>query len=358
MVEEHVLRGQLCAVFIQENMAVFWPADFWQSSSPDVNLMGFAVGCVLEECPESRVYKCNFSPISIIFSKNKNCNGALISDWLQGPYVYNLYEYYGYQEFQIAVLYTTGFASSVLFGTFTGPIADAWGRKFMAIMYCIFYTICCLTKLSSNFSMLMLGRVFGGIATSILFSTFEAWYVYEHQNNENKFPKEWISSTFSVTTFFNGLLAILAGVIANFVAETMGFGPVSPFLVALVPLILCFFIVKLTWPENYGSQVSTSLGTSCMDGFKQIFADKSILRLGIVQSSVESILYIFVFLWTPVLSPLKPPLGIIFADFMICIMIGSKIHRVLLDRYSWKEKEVLQSVCLILITSLSVVFSP
>ena len=30
---------------------------------------------------------------------------ALLGDWLQGPYVYKLYAYYGFKESQIAVLY-------------------------------------------------------------------------------------------------------------------------------------------------------------------------------------------------------------------------------------------------------------
>ena len=65
-----------------------------------------------------------------------------------------------------------------------------------------------------------------GISTSMLFSTFESWYVYEHSEHYG-FPSEWIGVTFSQTTFWNGLLAIFAGVLSNFVAETMGYGPVG-----------------------------------------------------------------------------------------------------------------------------------
>ena len=54
---------------------------------------------------------------------------ALLSDWLKGPYVYKLYSHYGFEESQIAVLYVAGFASSVVFGTCTGPLADIWGRR-------------------------------------------------------------------------------------------------------------------------------------------------------------------------------------------------------------------------------------
>ena len=39
-----------------------------------------------------------------------------------------------------------------------------------------------------------------------------------------------------------------------------------------------------------------------MSGLDIIFKDSSILCVGVVQSIVESSMYIFVFLWTPVLS--------------------------------------------------------
>ena len=66
-------------------------------------------------------------------------------------------------------------------------------------------------------------------------------YVYEHSERHG-FPSEWIGITFSVTTFWNGILAIVAGIISNLTAESMGFGPVAPFVVALAPLV--------TFPNN------------------------------------------------------------------------------------------------------------
>ena len=103
---------------------------------------------------------------------------ALFGDWLQGPYVYKLYSYYAYEEEQIATLYVAGFASSVVIGTATGPLADKLGRRRIAQLFCVMYSFCCMTKFSPNFGILMVGRVLGGISTSMLFSTFESWYVY------------------------------------------------------------------------------------------------------------------------------------------------------------------------------------
>ena len=67
-------------------------------------------------------------------------------------------------------------------------------------------------------------------------------YVYEHSERHG-FPSEWIGITFSITTFWNGMIAIFAGIISNVTAESMGFGPVAPFVVALLPLVVCGILV-------------------------------------------------------------------------------------------------------------------
>jgi len=255
---------------------------------------------------------------------------ALLGDWLQGPYVYKLYAYYGFKESDIAVLYVAGFASSVLFGTCTGPLADIFGRRRVAISFSVIYTFCCLTKLSSSFTVLFVGRIFGGIATSMLFSTFESWYVYEHSERHG-YPGEWVGITFSITTFWNGIIAIFAGIISNIGAETLGYGPVAPFVVALAPLVLCGVLVIRSWEENYGNRKS-NFSSSCMEGLRIIFTDTNILLLGIIQSLLESCMYIFVFLWTPILDKGSTPLGMTFSCFMVCIMIGSSTFSVLSSR--------------------------
>lgn len=276
---------------------------------------------------------------------------ALLGDWLQGPYVYKLYAFYGFKESQIAVLYVAGFASSVLFGTCTGPLADIWGRRKMAISFAVIYTFCCLTKLSPNFWWLFIGRIFGGIATSMLFSTFESWYVYEHSERHG-FPSEWIGITFSVTTFWNGIIAILAGIISNVTAESLGFGPVAPFVVALLPLVVCGVLVLNTWQENYGDRKSNFSG-SCMEGLRIIFSDSQVLLLGCSQSLLESCMYIFVFLWTPVLDTGTTPLGMVFSCFMVCIMVGSALFSILNNK-GYSEAHILKTCMMIMSASMAI----
>ena len=119
------------------------------------------------------------------------------------------------------------------------------------------------------------------------------------------------------------MLAIVAGVIANFSAEAMNYGPVAPFVIAIFPLITAFFILLKTWPENYGNRKNLKIFSSCDEGLRQILRNRKIFLVGCIQTAVESCMYIFVFLWTPVMMPIQPPFGMVFACFMVAIMIGT-----------------------------------
>lgn len=249
---------------------------------------------------------------------------ATFSDWLQGPYVYKVYSDYGYEEEEIAVLYIAGFASSSLFGTVVGHLADKYGRKILCVSFGFIYSICCLSKLSSEFYCLLLGRVLGGISTSILFSTFEAWYINEHINHFN-LPPEWLNITFSKASFSTGFLAIMAGIISQIFADTLNLGAVSPFIIAIPFLLMCSYFVLKSWNEH--PPPKTTLNHSFLTPVYLILCqDRNLLVLSLIQSMFEAVMYTFIYSWTPIISELKPPLGIVFSSFMLAFMIGSKVY--------------------------------
>ncbi|MBN3296155.1 MFSD5 protein, partial [Amia calva] len=66
---------------------------------------------------------------------------------------------------------------------------------------------------------------------------------------------------------------------------------------------------------------------SCLEGLRCLLSDRRVLLLGGLQAAFESVLYIFVFLWTPVLDPHDPPLGIVFSCLMAASMAGSSLYR-------------------------------
>lgn len=186
------------------------------------------------------------------------------------------------------------------------------------------------------------------MCTSILFSTFEAWYVHQHSHKFH-FPPQWIHLTLSKATFYNGVLAICAGIVSNITAEWAEWGPVSPFMIAVPCLLLSAVLTMYMWEEN---DIPTNTAHCSCGSLNAIFRSQnnSLLCVGLIQSLFESVMYTFVFLWTPLLEPLQPPLGIVFSCFMLCIMIGSSVHSLLVARNCTAEYS-LHNSCLLALTS-------
>lgn len=270
---------------------------------------------------------------------------AMSADWLQGPHVYALYQSYGKTKSDIEILFVAGFGSSMLFGTIIGSYADRYGRRTNCIMYGVLYILTCITKHFSDFWVLMIGRLLGGIATSILYSAFESWLVYEH--HKRGFESDLLGTVFSHAVLGNSIVAIIAGFVAQYFADMFGF--VAPFDVSMSVLVVLIVMLVLTWTENYGD-VSSDTAKSFKDAFHVIKTDPVVLCLGLIQSLFEGAMYTFVLEWTPALTPAKPaevqasrtllevtedghrgsiPHGHIFAGFMIAIMIGSSLFKIL-----------------------------
>lgn len=250
---------------------------------------------------------------------------AVASDWLQGPYVYALYTEYGFEKKAIGQLFIAGFGSSAIFGTIIGSIADKFGRKFNVLVFVITYALSCATKHVNDFNVLLIGRIFAGIATSILFSAFESWLISEH--NQRGHDPALLSDTFSKAQFGNAVVAIVAGQLAGIAASH--FGKVAPFDMAAGCLLVLGGIVVATWGENYGD-ARQSVSSGMKSAWSMMLADEKILLVGIIQSAFESAMYLMVFSWTPALQSASQimsfgeiPHGMIFSSFMVAIMIGS-----------------------------------
>ena len=89
-------------------------------------------------------------------------------------------------------------------------------------------------------------------------------------------------------------------------------------------------LIQVTWSENHGRSGQACKG--CFEGLRLIVMNRGIFLIGAVQAMFESVMYIFVFLWTPVLLPAEPPLGVVFASFMCSIWIGGSLFEHLVAR--------------------------
>lgn len=212
-----------------------------------------------------------------------------------------------------------------------------------------------------SYSILMIGRLLGGIATSLLFSIFEAWLIRSHSDAN---LKHMLGKSFSWAAYGNSVVAILAGIVANKAANQFEMitiqeefiyagGFLNPFDIALAALCLCGFFAATLWDENYGES-SSSTGTSIIskgdtgkwyDGLRTALtttmASPDIYLCGIMSSLFEGSMYIFVFMWTPALtggaSSKELPFGLIFSTFMVCCMAGSSMFSLQVEHYKCEQ---------------------
>ena len=281
---------------------------------------------------------------------------SALSDWLQGPYVYALYDEYGYTQHEIAVLFVAGFGSSMVFGTFIGGLADSCGRRKFTVLFALVYIASCLTKHFRDINILMLGRLLGGISTSLLFSVFDSWLIRSHADEG---ITAFLSKSFASAQYGNSIVAILAGLAANKAASSNDMKPMfhdsqeeavvfmggylNPFDMALIVLVVAAVLTTFTWEENYGdskvedSESEAKANKKWYDAFTSAFHttinNKEILYTGLICSLFEGSMYIFVFMWTPAMKALTEgdlPFGLIFATFMVCCMAGSSVFSVVI----------------------------
>ena len=220
----------------------------------------------------------------------------MLADWMQGTHMYTLYLSYGVD---ISTLFLTGFLSGAIFAPFLGSVVDKVGRKNSCIVYCVLEIVINTMEHSTNFKILMFGRVLGGISTNLLFSAFESWMTTEHR--KQGFPEDWLKEIYAAASVTNGVTAVAAGIVAQQLEDWLGH--IGPFKGAVALTVLALILV-LRWEENYGEDKGENSGSSVVTQFKEQFkegwsatlSNPDILKIGLIQSLGEGAMYTFVFL--------------------------------------------------------------
>jgi len=169
---------------------------------------------------------------------------VMLADWLQGPNMYSLYSSYGVD---VGTLFLTGFASSAVFGTFLGIYVDCWGRKLGCLLFCVLEIVINLLESVPSMPVLILGRILGGMSTSLLFSSFESWMVSQHR--KRGFAENLLASTFAISSWGNGAMGFAAGLLGQVATDISG--DIGPFQLAVALTVVALLLI-LMWEENYG----------------------------------------------------------------------------------------------------------
>jgi MFS family permease len=103
-----------------------------------------------------------------------------------------------------------------------------------------------LTLLSDNIIVLFFGRILGGISGTLLWSVFESWLVAEFNKLMLEDADADLASIFSMMTTSNTCVAIVAGLLAEWLVGKTGTAK-APFLVSTGCLALAFVAISKYW---------------------------------------------------------------------------------------------------------------
>ncbi|CAI6098920.1 unnamed protein product [Clonostachys chloroleuca] len=240
---------------------------------------------------------------------------AIAADWLQGSFTYSLYKNtHQVTETTIASLFITGFLSAGIGAFFAGTFADRFGRKRACLSYCFLYAVSCLLIMSPNLKTLFIGRAFSGLATTILFTAFEAWMIAECNRLGFGDDDGILNSIFGTMSVLNGFIAIACGLVSQLIVKLTS-SEKSPFIASIICLVPVSYLISTSWVENYGPRIFT---------------------VTYVTTSLEGSMYIMVFSWAGILisadktsnNSVSLPFGIIFASLMSSMTLGSYIFKI------------------------------
>lgn len=152
----------------------------------------------------------------------------------------------GLPEETVAFLFLIGFVSAGISASFTGTIADRYGRRTACLAYCMLYSFSSLTLLADDIRVLFLGRVLGGVCGTLLWSVFESWLVAEFNQLMLEDTGSVLGGIFSAMTTSNSLVAICAGILAEWLVGVAGTAK-APFLASTGCLLVAFVAISKFW---------------------------------------------------------------------------------------------------------------
>ncbi|KAI1420518.1 hypothetical protein F5Y12DRAFT_788209 [Xylaria sp. FL1777] len=251
------------------------------------------------------------------------------SEWLQNPFMYSLFRTEKtLDEATVATLYSSTYVAAAVSALFAGHLADRLGRRAACLAFCAVHSLAAVSVCFDQLPVLVLGRVLGGVALTLLWTAFESWLIAEY--NARGFASDSslsLSAMFGVMTTSKCITAIFAG------AEALD-------------LTAAILMVK-TWNENWGI---SSIVDADADGDKgdkvaeaqehlpsaqaaESLWDSRVWAMSFVTCCFDGTIFLFMFFWPETLQDAHDrehpeqkntiPHGVIFASFMAIMVLGA-----------------------------------
>jgi MFS transporter, MFS domain-containing protein family, molybdate-anion transporter len=114
------------------------------------------------------------------------------------------------------------------------------------MLYCLLYALSCFLTVIPATPLLFLGRILGGISTSILFTVFDSWMVTNFHTLKLAEEGCDLKRTYAATGVINSLVAILSGWVGEILVWATG-SRKSPFFMSVVILWLALQQIWSHW---------------------------------------------------------------------------------------------------------------
>ena len=260
-----------------------------------------------------------------------------LADWIPNSYTFTFWLKAGFDNQIISYFYITSVVASLCTNLVYGKVLDKFGRKFGCLFYCFCASISNALRSTENPSWIAVGQIFAGIGNAALYTSFEAWLSGYYASKEmSGYTLTPIADIYAVNTLLSAVGAIFSGVMSYYLHQHLG--DKAPFMASIALLVVPFWKILRTWPENTGQQVAWKL-----DGKSDKIADTNLLyTVGFTQLSVETCLNIVILIWTPTLAELflsnpaiadqtlaknEFPFGSVFSTMMAGLMLGSQLFQ-------------------------------
>ena len=107
-----------------------------------------------------------------------------------------------------------------------------------------------MTVLFDDIVILFLGRVLGGLSTTLMYSVFESWMVTEYHHQHLDEAGGSLNDIFGTMSTLNCIVAIIAGLFAQAVSDFTGTQK-APFMTSVACLVMAFMTISKQWVDSF-----------------------------------------------------------------------------------------------------------
>lgn len=258
---------------------------------------------------------------------------ALLTEWLQGAHLYMLLDFYTYSADHIARIFLAGVASQLSMAVLLELTGGVISLKSRCVSSLALQGAASTLLLHPAFGGLVLSRVLAGAATALMQTAFEGWMI--DQSACQGFPQEWLMKTFEEVGVGMSVLAVCSGVLGESALAIAGV--TGPFQLGLTIAFINALLVISTWRRDAGKGFAPcgDAGRLLARVASAFSSSTATARVAIMQACFEAATFIFALRWTPIIASrqdlisapgLHHPYGLVFAQFMVCVMIGSYLY--------------------------------